>query len=267
MVPTTILLLLALAAPPRTAVADLSVRPEPALAEALRRLPDLAGDPLPAAKAALVVADAAKMGIVCSIKDARCLQKILVLARVDELIAFEASGRALSIARITSRTATFATTRRKATAAASAQAAWRALQSAAEDPMTAPAPVVEEPPVAEEDEEEDADPEPAPRRRRAEEPMEETATASSGGVTAPLVVAGVAAGAAVVLGAGTLGVSALVANQVKATERGIPLDESYDAANALFWGLAGLTAVAAGTAGVATVLYLLDADEDELSAP
>ena len=84
MVPTA-LLLLTLAAPPVTAVADLSVRPEPELARALRELPDLAGTPLPAHKAAAVVGDAAKLGIVCSISDARCLQKILVLARVDEL--------------------------------------------------------------------------------------------------------------------------------------------------------------------------------------
>lgn len=269
------LLLLALAAPPRTAVADLSVRPEPALAEALRALPDLAGAPLPAQKAAMVVADAAKLGIVCSINDARCLQKILVLARVDELIAFEVSGRSLSIARVTARTATFAKTRKAGRPGSNARSAWAALERAAEaqrpppDEDGAADPEEEEPQPKDGDEDDaEADPgdEPLPRRRA---PLEETATASSQGVTVPLVVAGSAAGATVLLGAATLGVSAVVANQVRATERDVPLDESYDAMNATFWTLTGLTAVAGATTVVATILFLLDdgAAADPLSAP
>ena len=248
----TALLLLALAAPPVTAVADLSVRPEPELARALRDLPDLAGTPLPAHKASAVVGDAAKLGIVCSISDARCLQKILVLARVDELIAFEVSGRSLSIARITARTATFAKTRRVGSAAASAKAAWAALERAAHD---AAPPIVGPPEEPEEPEE----PEVRPGKRRAP-PPEETATASSDGVTPTLVVAGVAGGAAVLLGAATLGVSAVVANQIRATEQGVPLDASYDAMNTTFWVLLGATGVAAATGAVAGVLAVIDAE-------
>lgn len=283
-----VLLFLVVAAPPRTAVADLSVRPEPALAEALRRLPDLAGEPLPAAKTAMVVADAAKLGIVCSLSDARCLQKILVLARVDELVAFEVSGRTVSIARVTSRTAAFAKTRRAGSASANARAAWAALARADEanapmasrDPEGPTSRRLAEPGSGAGDATSDADPgrtaddaghnghdghddggdgETAGYRRRGAEgrALEETATASSAGVTLPLLVAGSAAGATVLLGAATLGVSAVVANQVRATERGIPLDESYDAANALFWGLAGLTVVSGGTAAVATALHFV----------
>lgn len=282
------LVLCLVAAPPKTAVADLSVRPEPALAEALRRLPDLAGEPLPAAKASMVVADAAKLGIVCSLNDARCLQKILVLARVDELVAFEVAGRTLTIARVTSRTAAFAKTRLSGSAGANARAAWAALERADEADAPLQAGATEGPTARrlpergrgsgdptgdtqDEDEDGETDDEaPTGARRRANPGLDEsagldeTATASSEGVTLPLLVAGSAAGATVLLGAATLGVSAVVANQVRATERGIPLDESYDAANALFWGLAGLTVVSGGTAAVATVLHFVDAGDESL---
>lgn len=264
------LLLFALAAPPRTAVADLSVRPEPALAEALRALPDLAGAPLPAQKAAMVVADAAKLGIVCSINDARCLQKILVLARVDELIAFEVSGKSLAIARVTARTATFAKTRKAGRAGSNARAAWAALERAAEQQSPPHHEGGDEGGDEEGDEEGAADPvEEDEPQKPPRAPLEETATASSEGVTLPLVVAGSAAGATVLLGAATLGVSAVVANQVRATERDVPLDGSYDAMNATFWTLTGLTAVAGVTTVVATVLFFLDdgAADDPLNAP
>lgn len=261
------LLLFAIAAPPQTAVADLSVRPEPALAQSLRALPDLAGEPLPAKKAAMVVADAAKLGIVCSISDARCLQKILVLARVDELIAFEVSGKSLSIARITARTATFAKTRKGASAPASARAAWAALERAAQASAPLPPPPVEDQP--DELERDDDEPDVATGPRRRSPPPEETPTATSDGVTPLLVTAAAGAGAAVLLGAATLGVSAVVANQIRATESGVPLDASYDAMNTTFWVLAGLTSVAAATGAVAGVWWLVDeeAAAGELSAP
>lgn len=261
-----LVLLLAIAAPPVTAVADLSVRPEPALAQALRALPDLAGEPLPAKKAALVVTDAAKLGIVCSISDARCLQKILVLGRVDELIAFEISGKSLSIARITARTATFAKTRKGASATASARAAWEALARAAEATMPPPEPdparEEDEPEELEREDPERADDERAPR-------AEETQTATSDGVTPTLLTAGIGAGATVFFGAATLGISAVVAKQIRATEQGVPLDGSYDAMNTTFWILAGLTGVSAATALCAGALLLLDdaAAEQAVSAP
>ncbi len=262
MAPTT-LLLLAIAAPPVTAVADLSVRPEPDLARALRMMPDLAGTPLPAHKAAAVVGDAAKLGIVCSISDARCLQKILVLGRVDELIAFEVSGKSLASARVPARTATFAKTRRVGSAAASAKAAWAALERAAHDAAPLPPPDDPEEPDAPEERVKPDEPDERPPRA----PVRETPTATSDGVSPTLVVTGVAAGAAALLGAATLGVSAVVANQVRATEEGVPLDESYDAMNTTFWALAGATGVAVATAAVAGVLTLVGDGGDELSAP
>jgi len=214
----------------------------------------------------LVVTDAAKLGIVCSISDARCLQKILVLARVDELIAFEVSGKSLSIARITARTATFAKTRKRAGAAASARAAWAALERAAQvashPPREEPRREEDEPDqVAREDQDNADDEEPGEDEERAPRPpprSEETPTAITGGLTPTLLTAGVGAGAAVLFGAATLGVSAVVANQIRATERGVPLDASYDAMNTTFWILAGLTAASAATGVVAGALHLLD---------
>lgn len=250
------ILTLALGAAPRTAVVDLSAPPAPVLAAALRGLPALKGRALTATQTDAIVVDAASIGLSCAAADDGCLQKLVVLARVDELIALEATPDEVSLARVSPKGVLRATARVAGSEATRARAAWGALQRA-EQRAAVPAQLDDEPlePPDDIDVTRPPDQRAAPQRHAA---PAETPTASSGGVTVPLVVGMSGAGAALVLGASTVGVSAALAQQLRGTQRGIPLNDSFDALQVAFWSLAAATTIAVGTGAVGLGLFLAD---------
>ncbi|MBI1945506.1 MAG: hypothetical protein HYS27_07410 [Deltaproteobacteria bacterium] len=259
------LLTITLAGAPRTAVVDLSVPPVPALAAALRELPALKGGALNAAQTELIVADAAGLGLSCDSDDDACLQKLVVLARVDQLIALDASADEVRLVRASAAGVHRVAARVAGSDATRARVAWGALQRAlapARPPVhldeQARAPLVES---ATDRPAEAASSDPAVPAAPVETP-----TASTGGVTAPLVVGMSGAGAALVLGAGTVGVSAALAQQLRGTQRGIPLDDSYDTLQLAFWSLSAATTAAVVTSAVGLALFLTD-DDGAASAP
>lgn len=261
------LLTLAVAAAPQAAVVDLSASPSPQLAEALRAMPELHGRCLSAPQTALIVADAASLGLTCAFLDDACLQKLVVLARVEELIALEATPEEVRLARVTAREVKRASARVAGSPAARARAAWGALRRSGEAALQQPgdgrdtAELSELPHDARQGE-----PPVESARDAAAAELEETPTASSGGVTLPLVIGVSGAGAALVFGAGTVGVSAALAQQLRGTQRGIPLDDSYDALQVAFWSLAALTTASVATSAVGLWLILAE-DEAPVSAP
>lgn len=251
------LLTLALAAAPQVAVLELSAHPSPSLAEAVRALPELKGRCLSAQQTQLIVSDAAGLGLSCTFSDDACLQKLVVLARLDELLALDADAEEVRIASVTASAVKRAKAGVAGSAAARARAAWGALRR--EEP--APRVIAEEPEAASSSAREPPTSEPA----LAPEP-EETPTASSGGVTLPLVLGMGGAAATLVLGAGAVGVSAALAQQLRGTQRGIPLDDSYDTLQLAFWSLTTMTAAAAVTGAVGLGLFLAE-EPAALSAP
>lgn len=265
----------AVAAAPQAAVVDLSASPSPSLAEALRNMPELHGRCLAAPQTALIVADAASLGLTCAFLDDACLQKLVVLARVEELVALKATPEEVHLARVTPREVKRASARVAGSPAARARAAWGALRRSGEE--------VQQPgngrdgrdgrdernavELTEELNQERAAEAPAQAARaEATAELAETPTASSGGVTLPLVIGVSGAGAALLFGAGTVGVSAALAQQLRGTQRGIPLDDSYDALQVAFWSLAALTTASVAT-GVVGLWLTLAEDEAPVSAP
>lgn len=255
------LLTLALAAAPQVAVLELSAHPSPSLAEAVRALPELKGRCLSAQQTQLIVSDAAGLGLSCTFSDDACLQKLVVLARLDEVLALDADAEEVRIASVTASAVKRAKAGVAGSAAARARAAWGALRR--EEP--APRVIAEEPEAASSSAREPPTSEPALAPEPEPKP-EETPTASSGGVTLPLVLGMGGAAATLVLGAGAVGVSAALAQQLRGTQRGIPLDDSYDTLQLAFWSLTTMTAAAAVTGAVGLGLFLAE-EPAALSAP
>lgn len=246
---TVALLTLSLAGAPSAAVVDLSPRAgSPALAEALRALPALRGRAFGAAQTEAVVNDAAGLGLSCRFEDDACLQKLMVLARVDELIALEADADHVHLARATEAGVQRSSSRVAGSPPVRARAAWGELQRAA---RPARAPVRDgsgatRPGAHGDDDEGPAEALDAP----AALALEETPTASSGGVTPPLVIGMAGAGTAVVLGAAAIGVSAALAQQLRGTQLGVPLDDSFDTLQITFWSLSVAATSAAITGAI-----------------
>ena len=245
---------------PQIAVVELSAEPSPSLAEAVRALPELKGHCLSAQQTQLIVSDAAGLGLSCSYSDDACLQKLVVLARLDELLALDADAEEVRIASVSARSVRRASAGVAGSAAARARAAWGALRRGDAAPRVIDSGTALDPDAVSE-EEPPRSGEPADREKPAETP-----TASSGGVTLPLVLGMGGAAATLVLGAGAVGVSAALAQQLRGTQRGIPLDDSYDTLQLAFWSLTTLTAAAAVTGAVGLGLFLAE-EPDTLSAP
>ncbi|MCC7112371.1 MAG: hypothetical protein IT382_23970 [Deltaproteobacteria bacterium] len=245
---------------PQIAVVELSAHPSPALAEAMRALPELKGRCMSAQQTQLIVSDAASLGLSCAFSDDACLQKLVVLARLDELLALDADAEEVRIASVSARAVRRANAGVAGSAAARARAAWGALRRGDAAPRVIDSATPPEPAVLSDDES------PRPSARAVTQDPAETPTASSGGVTLPLVLGMGGAAATLVLGAGAVGVSAALAQQLRGTQRGIPLDDSYDTLQLAFWSLTALTAASAVTGAVGLGLFLAE-EPDTLSAP
>ena len=90
----------AAAAGATVSVADLSSSPQPAMAEALRKAPGVKGRAQPASQTAAVVDDAKDLGLSCKLSDDACLEKLHVLLRTDELLAFSLERGTVKVARV-----------------------------------------------------------------------------------------------------------------------------------------------------------------------
>ena len=248
---TVALLTLSLAGAPSAAVVDLSPRAgASALAEALRALPALRGRVFGAAQTHAVVTDAAGLGLSCRFDDDACLQKLMVLARVDELIALQADAAEVRLARATTTGVQRSSSRVAGSPAARARAAWGALQRVASADGTHDR--ASDDSADDLDDVDDLDDDGADRERdvRSIEERAETPTATSGGVTAPLVVGLAGACTAVVLGAAAIGVSAALAQQLRGTQLGVPLDDSFDTLQVTFWSVSAAATAAAVTGAI-----------------
>ncbi len=128
---------LALAAAPAyaatVAVADLSSSPQPAMAEALRKAPGVKGRAQPAAQTAAVVDDAKGLGLSCKVSDDACLEKLHVLLRTDELVAFSLERGVVQVARVVAGTPVARAKVTFAAPATTARAALVALDHPADD--------------------------------------------------------------------------------------------------------------------------------------
>jgi hypothetical protein len=241
-------------AAPTVAVVDLSTRPAPAVADAIRKLPELKGRALSSSRTAAVVADAAGLGLVCRIDEDACLQKLVVLARVDEIVAFAVDGDEVSIARVegADHDVERGNVRVAGSAATRARKAWEALSSSSEE--TAPeehAPPDEEPPAPDV---ERKDLPPLDEGEPHEPPHAET---SGGGISVPFVVTASGAVGAVGFGVAAVMVSAALANDLRNADRGVTLPDSYYDAQTAFFALGALTGASVLVGGAGAVWLVL----------
>lgn len=241
------------AASPSVAVADLSSSPQPAVAEALRKGPGMKGRVQAAAQSAAVIEDARGLGIDCKLSDDPCLEKLLVLFRTDELVAFSLERGSLRLARVVSGRPVSRAKVRFIAPSSSAREGLLALNDERDD--DADRPQLEPAPKSDEKPNEPLTPV-APARPEKETPQTfaEQGTGADGSFS-PMLVVGVIGGIVTVgCGAAALGTSAHLA----ALEEGGDLNGTdYEGTETAFYALlicSGAGAIATGVSlGLSTL--------------
>src|SRR5690349_17038322 len=109
-------------------VVDLSSPKAPAMADALRKTPGLKPVAMSTSKTNAAVGDAESLGIICTVDDGQCLEKLQVLLHADEMIAFSTAGSNVDVVRVGRGAPRRAHVRVSGSNAATAAAAWEALQ-------------------------------------------------------------------------------------------------------------------------------------------
>ncbi len=126
----TTLTLTALLAAKTVAVVDLSSPKSPAVAEAFRKIPPLKSVAMPTGRTNAAVNDAESLGLICSVDDGPCLEKLMVLIRVDEIVAFSAAASTVAVVHVMGQgKARRARVKARFSPAATAKAAWAALSA------------------------------------------------------------------------------------------------------------------------------------------
>ena len=118
------------------AVVDLSSPKQPSMADALRRTPAFRSVALPTARTNAMVADAESLGLICTVDDSACLEKLLVLTRADELLAFSATAAGIEVTQLGRNLAKRALVKANPSPTAAALAIVNALR--ADSPSTVP---------------------------------------------------------------------------------------------------------------------------------
>jgi hypothetical protein len=283
------LTLAALVATRTIAVVDLSSPKAPALADAMRKTPGLKPLAMSTTKTNAAVGDAESLGILCTVDDGQCLEKLQVILHADEMVAFATAGSSVDVIRLGRGSPRRAHVRVSGTLSATAAAAWDALQHetaevAAIKPKDAtPAPTTTSPtttPPAKDapttttpatttpatttpattgpPKDDVAGPAAVPPKRESK--VEPTPTATSGGVTPALAVTIVGAIVGVACGTGAVVTSADLANKLEAARSGQkPLDQqAYDNGSILFWALTACTVAGVGGATAGGVLTAVE---------
>jgi hypothetical protein len=240
------------------AVADLSSTPQPALAEALRKGPGVKGRAVPAAQTAAVVEDAKDLGLSCKVSDDACLEKLHVLLRTDELLAFSLERGTIKLARVVAGKPIARAKVKFAAPATSARAVLLALdapstdtsETAAESPSAAPSePVAAEP----------------AKDVVAGAPGDEGAPPDEGGGFSPMLIVGVVGGVVTAgCAAGALGTSAHLA-ALEASGSIVGTDHSQ--AEAAFAALSICAAAGVVATGVGFGLFALEEEDAPARAP
>lgn len=257
------------------AVIDLSEEPQSSLAEAFRRLRPLKSRALSSTKTAAIVRDAADLGIGCAAADVKCLQKLVVIARVDEILAFAASEGEIVVTRVQADRGRSERVRVSGGASARAGIAWAAVEGELKASTEAPPPkgTPTDPPPKRTDPAGEGDPRSVSDRVEngrdgngaptlAAEPA--SSSTSLPALSPALLVAMGGGAAALGFGAGAAGVSAEMAKRLDATRNGAPLDDSYYDLELAFWSMAGLAALGIAAAAVGIGFIVLD---DEPATP
>ena len=268
-----LLALHAAAAPPlggqgSVAVVDLSPAAQPALATALRKTPKLKERAQEAATTAAVVEDAKGLGLACTVADVDCLEKLLVLLRTDSLVAYSLQRRTVQLVWLDAGSVARATVKLVAPNT-TARAALDALEEAPLERKVPPGVLGPAPP----------DPSAPPQAREPEAPPHPpsapgparslAAEAGDGGGFSPML--GLAVGGSLVAvgcGAGALGVSADLANQlIDAQQPGGAVDPARFQEGELVFGAllaCSLAGMAAGAVG--GVLFFAEPSIEPLDA-
>lgn len=239
------------AATPSVAVADLSPSAQPALAEALRKAPGVKGRAQPAAQTQAVIEDAKGLGLACKVADDACLEKLHVLLRTDELLAFSMERGSVKVARVVTGKPVARAKVRFTAPAGTARAALQALDAPEPTDVTAKSEgdtprVLEAAEIA-----------PSAGGGAGGEPVVEGVDA---GGFSPMLVVGVVGGVVTAgCAAGALGTSAHLA----ALETGGNVNEGdYLAFEGVFNALLVCSAAGVVATGVGFGLYAIEGDDD-----
>lgn len=243
------------------AVADLSSTPQPALAEALRKGPGVKGRALPAAQTAAVVEDAKDLGLSCKVSDDACLEKLHVLLRTDELLAFSLERGTIKLARVVTGKPVARAKVKFAAPATSARAVLLALDSAASDrdgadverDVATVAEAKDTPQTTK-----DVTSSSAPPRNTTAQRGDVALTPDENGGFSPMLIVGVVGGVVTAgCAAGALGTSAHLAS-LEASGSIVGTDHSQ--AEAAFTALSICAAAAVVATGVGFGLFALEDD-------
>lgn len=270
MLPAAAFLLLALGAPAASvAVIDLSTTSQGAFVEALRKAPGVKGRALPSARTSAVVEDAKGLGLDCRVSDDKCLEKLMVLLRADELIAFAFERGSVRLVRMADgqtqrarvKFSAPATTARAAMAAladAGTPAPERASPAAARDGAPPDGAAALEPirPEGQQDA--------VPERAEAPAPATSLVGAAGAGGVSPALAIGIVGGS-VGLGCGVIAIGVsldLAQQQLDAKDPALrrPIDGgAYDRGLLTFGALTTCALAGLVTAGVGVGLFVSEA--------